>query len=108
MQPAPGVADPLDELPFDEAVHVLVRTIDEGGIAAAGIEDLLQTAADRAGVLTGEHPRRRKRIGPRETAGHVVFEERAVEPEGDAEVERIRIRCGIETPRPESHLNSEC
>ena len=44
-----------------------------------------------------------ERLRPRDAAGHVVFEERAVEAERDAEVECCGIGRGVEAPRPERH-----
>ena len=43
MKTPPGVSDPLDQLPLDEAVYVLVRSGDKGEIAATLVEDRLET-----------------------------------------------------------------
>ena len=46
-------------------------------------------------------PHAHERVGPRETARHIVFEQPAIEPERETEVERRRVRRGVEPSRPE-------
>ena len=58
---------------------------------------------DRARVLGRQHAGGAERLGPRDAAGHVVFEERAIEAERDAEVERGGIGSGVEAAGPERH-----
>ena len=63
------VADKRHQLPFDEAVDVLVVAADPGGIGAAALENLLQAVADAAdgrGVEgAGASPARRPTPGCR-------------------------------------------
>ena len=50
-----------------------------------------------------QHARGGKRLGPGDAAGDIVFKERAVEAERDAEVERGGIGSRIEATGPECH-----
>ena len=103
VKPASGVADPLDQLPLDKAVHVFVGARHVRGIAAAFLENRAQRIGDGARIVGRQHARGGERLGPREAAGHVVFEERAIEAEGDPEVERRGIGRRIEAAGPECH-----
>ena len=103
MQAPAGVADALDQLALDEAVHVLVGPGDERRIAPPFLEDRLQAVDDRARVVGRQHARGAERLGPREAAGDVVFEQRAIEAERDAEVERGGIGSRVEPAGPERH-----
>ena len=62
-----------------------------------------QAGDDRARVVGREHACRAERLRPREAAGHVVLEQRAIEAERDAEVERSGIGRGVEPAGPERH-----
>ena len=102
MQPATGVADARDQLPFDEAVHVLVGAADPCRIASALLENRGQPCRESdAPSSLRQRAARHQRFGPREAAGHVVFEEPAIERERDAEIEGRRIGRGIEPSGPE-------
>src|SRR4051812_9323518 len=103
MKAPAGVANPLDELPLDEAVHILVWPVDECRVASAFLEDRLETALDRRGVLPRQHARRAERLCPREAAGDIVFKQRAIECKRDPEIERGGIGLGVETAGPECH-----
>jgi hypothetical protein len=103
MEATAGIADPLDELALHEAVHVFVGSGHERRLAFARREDFLEAAADGGGVVSRQHSCGRERIGPRETPGHVVFEERAIEAERDAELERGGVGGLIEASGPERH-----
>ena len=61
---------------------------------------------DGRDVVGRQHARGAERFGPRDAAGDIVFEERAIEAERDAEVERRRIRSGIEATGPQRHACS--
>jgi hypothetical protein len=103
VQPPPGVADALDQLALDEAVHVLVLSGDPRRVAPSFVEDRRQAGGDGRRVVAGQDAGRLQRIGPREAAGDVVFEQRAIEAERDAEVERGGIGSGVEAAGPERH-----
>ena len=103
MQPLPCLADFLDELALDEAVNVFVRSGHVRGLAAALLENLLEPFPDRRRIRLRQHTGSAESLGPGEAAHHVVCEERAVESEGDLEVERRWIGRRIETAGPESH-----
>ncbi len=45
VQPAAGIAEPLDEQPLDEAVDVLVGAVDERRVGAARVEDRVSAAS---------------------------------------------------------------
>ena len=99
VQTPPRVAEPLDELPFDEAVNVLVRAVDKRRVAAPALEDLSQRGLDLTRFVSREHARARERAAPREAPGDVVFEQTAIEAERRAELERFGVRRGIEAAR---------
>src|SRR5258705_7294507 len=101
VEAAARVADPLDQFALDEAVDVLVGTVDVRRVAAAFLEHLLEPFANGGGVLLREHAGGPERFRPREAARYVVFEQRAIEPERDAEIEGRRIGGGCERAGPE-------
>lgn len=97
MEPATSIAHALDQLPLDEAVHVLVRSGHPRRILAAVLEDLLERRHDRVRVGPGQHASGGECLCPREAADHVIFEEMTVEAKGNAEIERRRIGSRVET-----------
>ena len=103
MQAAARIANAIHELALDEAVHVFVRSRDPGRIATALLEDVAQRGDDGCGVVRGQDAGSGQGLRPGDAPGHIVFEERAVETEGDAEVERCGIGGSIEATRPERH-----
>ena len=109
VQPAAGVADPLDQLALDEAVHVLVvarrRTPDRRAPASRIVgQRRLDLLARRRRVST---PASCERPRPREAAGDVVFEQPAIEAERGAEVEGRGVGRRVEAAGPEiSHQSS--
>ena len=103
MQASSCIADALYELSLDEAMHILVGTRNEGGITASFLEDGLEPAPDRRRVLLRQDAGRAERLRPREAACDVVFEERAIEAEGNPEIERSGIGLRIEAAGPECH-----
>ena len=102
VQPPAGVADALDQLALDEAVHVLVGTGDPRRVARApprGSPSAPPTIARASSAR--QHAGGAERLGPGEAAGDVVLEERAIEAERDAEVEGGRIGGRVEAAGPE-------
>ncbi len=102
MEPLPGVSQALDQQPFDEAVHVFVRAVDERRIRSPVLENRLQRRVDGHGLLTRQDAGLRQRPRPREAARDVVLEETTIETEGRAPLERGCIRGGVEAAGPES------
>ena len=102
VQAPAGVADARDELALDEAVHVLVVAARPTPDPARPCSRIAVSAVgDRRGVVGVEHAGTRQRLGPREAAGDVVFEEPAIERKRDAEIERRGIGSRIEAAGPE-------
>src|SRR5437870_2068546 len=101
MQPPARVAEPLDEQPLDEAVHVFVGAADERRIGSAALEDVLQRGVNLPGFVARQHAGVCQRTRPRPTAGDVVFEETAIEPKRRAEFEGGGVRRGVEPPGPQ-------
>ena len=103
VQPPAGVAEPLDEQPLDEAVHVFVgarrRTPGSRG-RARGCR--ASAASICRASSRGKHAGPAERPRPREAARHVVFEQAAIEAERRAELERRRIGRRVEAAGPES------
>src|SRR6185369_16174134 len=108
MQSTSRVTDALDKLSLDEAVHVLIGARYAGGIAGSFRQNRLQPRNDCARVLRRQDAGGAERLRPRNAAGHVVFEEGAVESEGNAEIERSGIRGRVEAARPERHTVTVC
>ena len=85
VQAPPGVANPFNQAPLDEAAHLRpgrqpIRA------ATAFVEDFFSAAMIvRTSGL--EHSGRLERLGPRDAAGHVVFEQQSIEAERNAEIE---------------------
>ena len=100
VQPSAGVAEPFDELPLDETMHVLVAAVDERRVRAPELEDPGQRRFNLLRFVCGEHARGFQRAAPREAAGHIVFEETAIETEGGAELERRGVGGRVETAGP--------
>jgi hypothetical protein len=101
VQPAPGVANPLDQLPFDERVHIFVRAGHPGGIGLPFREDVLQRRDDGGGVSCRERASPLQRLGPCQAADHVVFEETPIESERRAEIEYCGVGLAVEAAGPE-------
>ena len=71
------------------------------GSRAALLED--RGAGPRAIAVASvgvEHAGARQRLGPRQAAGHVVFEQAAIERERHAEIKRRRIGRGVKPSGP--------
>ncbi len=107
VQTTAGIADARHQLPLDKPVHVLVVAVDPRRILAALLENRGERLGDRPAVRGLEHAGARQRFGPRQAAGHVVFEKTAIERERHAEVERGRIRRGIKSSRPQRLRHAE-
>src|SRR5438128_7950012 len=101
MQPPAGVAQPFDQQPLDKTVDVLVAAVDERRIRPPLLEQRGERLFNLARLVRREHGRLRERARPREAAGHIVFEQPAIEPERRAEFERGGIRLGIKPTRPQ-------
>ena len=102
VQPAAGVAEPLDEQALDEAVHVLVGAGDERRIRPASLEDRRRASASIcARFVRRQHAGLAQRARPRQAAGDIVFEQAAIEAERGAEFERRRVGRGVEAAGPE-------
>ena len=91
------------ELALDEAVNVFVGARHERGVALPFFENRFQRRDDRRHIRRVDDARGAERLRPRDASGHVVFEQRAVEAEGDAEVERRRVWRAVEPAGPERH-----
>ena len=96
VQAPPSVAEPLDQLAFDEAVHVLVVARDEGGVRSCLVEQRHQRLLDPARFVGVQHAGASQRARPRDAPGDVVFEQAAVDAEGGAEFEGRGIGRSIE------------
>jgi hypothetical protein len=92
-----------NHLAFDERVNVLVVPVHEAGIAPPFVEDADQRRHDRGALVGCQHTSRLQRLGPRDAARHVVFEQATVERKRAAEVEGRGIGLGVEAPGPEGH-----
>ena len=102
VQPAPGVAEPLDEQALDEAVDVLVVAVDKRADPSGRARGSPSSAVSICSASAcGSTPARAERARPRDAAGHVVFEQPAIEAEGRAELERRRVGRGVESSGPE-------
>ena len=103
METPARIADALHELPLDETVNVFVRTRHGGRIAPSLLEDGFEPFFDRRRILFRQHAAGGKRFSPREAAGDIILEQRAVEPERNAEIERSGIGLRVEAAGPECH-----
>ena len=104
MQPSSGVTDTRHQLTLDERVHVFVLGgrfgVEERGITGAA-QDLFERGADRERVRTRQHPGALEPFRPRQTAGHIVLEQPAVEGKGRTELEQPPVGIPFEPTRPE-------
>src|SRR5262245_41069810 len=103
MEPPARVANTLDQFPFDEAVDVLVFAGTKRRSGAPFFKNRFHTSSDGGSILFRQHAACAKRLRPREAARDVVFKQRPIETERNAEVEGSRIGLCIETTGPESH-----
>jgi hypothetical protein len=100
VQTAPGLADALDELAFDERMHVLVASRGVGGKESrirASREDLLQPRRYGLRILLFQHTRPLERFRPRQTTADVVFEQTAIESKRCAELEQCGVGISLES-----------
>ena len=81
MQATPGVAEPLDKQPLDEAVHVLVGAGHKVRIRDAQFEDLGQRLLDMPCVVGRQHAGPGERARPGQAARDIVGKETPVEAE---------------------------
>ena len=81
MQPPSRISHPFDEQPFDEAVHVLVGAGNGFRMREAMFENLGERPLDLGRLLGFEHAGRGQGARPRQTAGHVVGKQTAIESE---------------------------
>ena len=100
METASGVADARHQLPLDETVHVLVSAADPGRFLSPAFEDRVESVGDGRRIRGVEDAGARERFRPREAAGHVVFEQAAIERERNAEIKRRGIGRRIESSGP--------
>ena len=103
MQAPARITDAIDQLTLDEAVHVFVWSGDPRRIATTLLENLAQGVDDGRRIGSRQYSRGGKRLRPGDAAGDIIFKERAVEAERDAEVERGGIGSCIEATGPECH-----
>ena len=89
VQTAAGVAEALDQQPLDEAVDVLVRAVDECRIGSPLVEHGGERVFDLTRFVRRQHAGLRQRARPRHAAGHIVFEEAAIETERRAELRAL-------------------
>ena len=61
MQTAAGIANALDQLTLDEAVHVLVRPVDEARLGAASFQHTGQCRVDARSFVGRQDPGAMKR-----------------------------------------------
>ena len=101
MEPPACIADTVDQLPFDERVHIFVRAGHEPRIASPALEDLGQPDPYGLGIFRRQHTGVAERLAPGEAPEAVVLEEPPIEAERGVEVEHGRVRLGIEAARPE-------
>ena len=106
MQPLAGGADPLDQLAFDERVHVLVAPRHERRVGRRGLAQLRQRAIERLLLVSRQHASAQQGLGPRATALDVVFEEATVEGERRSEGEHVLIGGTRKTARPQVRHHS--
>src|SRR5262245_57334570 len=103
METSPDVPDAFDQLALDETVNILVRSRHERRVVAPFAQDGLEPVDDGSSIVSRQDTSCTERLRPGDAAGDVVFEQRAVEPEGHAEIERVGIGCGVKAPRPQGH-----
>ncbi len=102
VQPAPGVADALDQLALDERVHVLVGGVREARrIGDHGRAHVIEPAHDRGNVGGLEHAGLAERLGPGLAARDVVLDEPAIDRERLAVVEDVLVRLSGEPAGPQ-------
>ena len=76
VEPAPGIADALDEFAFDERVDILVwRVANDPGARPNVAPDGLEAAANGVGVGRRQHPGAAEGGRPGFAPGQVVFDE---------------------------------
>ena len=97
MQTLAEIADPLHQLPLDERVHVLVRTVDEPGVGPRAIENVFQYRRNFLDIVAAEHAGFAECLDPRKASRDIVFEEPLVEPERRSELKRGGIGLGAES-----------
>ena len=91
VETPPGVAEPLDEQPLDEAMDVFVGAVDEGRIRSSAIQDVGERRFDLARFVARDDAGVRQRARPRGAPLHVVLEEASIEAKRGAELEgRLR------------------
>ena len=101
VQPLPGVADALDQLALDEGMYVLVRPVDERGVAAAPVADRDEGVPDRGRVPGRQHAGAGEGLRPREAPGDVIVEQPPVERERRLEREDLLVGGAVEPAGPQ-------
>ena len=101
MEALAEIAQTLDQQPFDEAVDVLVGSADETRVGPRLFEQRRQGRLQQVGLRGRQHPRARQRSRPREAAGHIVFEQAAIDGERRAPREDRRVGSAVESTGPE-------
>ena len=101
VQPLPGVADALDQLALDEGMDVLVRPVDERGVAAAPVADLDEGVPDCGRVPGRQHAGAGEGLRPREAPGDVILEQPPVERERRLEREDLLVGGAVEPAGPQ-------
>ena len=91
------VPNPVNELALDEGVHVFVGAIDEGGLTAAALQDVIESGGNHFSLSIIEDSETSECFNPRDAAVDVVFEQPLVEPERRPELEGCWIGLAAET-----------
>jgi len=63
------------------ALRMIVRAIDERRLAPSALQDVVERRGYHFALSAAEDSDSRERLYPRQTAGHIVFEQSLVKPE---------------------------
>ncbi len=96
MEASPDVSDAFDQLALDETVNILVRSRYEPRVEAPLVHDGLESVDDRSSIVSRQDTSCTEGLRPSDAAGDVVFEQRAIKAERNAEIEGRRIRRALE------------
>jgi hypothetical protein len=82
VQPLSQIPDALDEVPFDERVHVFIGAGDKLRFPSCALQNIPESGRHHFGVGRAEHARPCESLHPREAPGYIVLQQPLVEPEG--------------------------